>query len=81
VVPLGTRGLTGVTAMAARVADVTVSVAVPFLPDTVALIFAVPVLRVVAIPWLPAEFETVATAAVALAHVATGVRSIVVPSE
>lgn len=75
--PAGTLGLDGVTDMEAKVAEVTVRVALAGNPPEVAVMVAVPGAMAVARPWL----STVATDVFAEAQVTCAVRSVLVPSE
>ena len=77
VVPSGTLGLAGVTAIDCRTAAVTVRTVEPVIPPRVALMVEVPVATAVARPPL----EMVATEVVAEAHVTWLVRSCVELSE
>jgi hypothetical protein len=75
--PTGTLGLTGVTDMEAKVAEVTVRIALAGNPPAVAVMVAVPGAMAVARPWL----STVATDVFAEAQVTCAVISLLVPSE
>src|SRR6185369_4606517 len=79
--PAARDGLTGVTSIESSVALVMVRTVEPVTPASAADTVVVPVPMAVARPWLPAEFETVATAVSEEAQVAWAVRSCVVPSE
>jgi len=77
---LATLGPAGAKAIEVSVASLTVSDAEPELPERYAVMVAVPKLRPVASPCVPAAFETVATAVELDDHVTRLVMSSVEPS-
>lgn len=79
VVPLGRELVAGVMAMLVRTALVTVSVVLPDTVPNVALTVVLPTATAVAVPSLPAAFETVAALLFEEAQVTCVVRSVTTP--
>jgi hypothetical protein len=79
--PTGMDSETGSSWMATSVADVAVTVALPLLPERVAVMVADPVASAVAVPCEPVALETLTFVASDEVHVARAVMSWVDPSE
>ena len=77
VVPSAIDGFVGVTAIDTSAALVTVRFVLPLIAESVAVTVAPPIPVLVARPWLPAAFETVAIRSSEEAHVTCVVRSCV----